>query len=188
LYWPIGQKAQAFPVLVDYWASENPMKRHLWPGLYTGRVDQSGARQYTLDEVPNQIAITREKPYPAGHVHFSFKTFLTNDGLNAKLLERTYTDEALVPATPWLDAKPPAAPRVTFDAGDRELALEAARGEPVRAFAVWTRAGQDAPWQFRVEPIGTKPIRLDAGVTDVVVTAVDRAGNESRRVRLKTAR
>jgi uncharacterized lipoprotein YddW (UPF0748 family) len=182
LYWPIAQKAQSFPVLVEYWASENTLKRHLWPGLYTTRVDQPGARQYTLDEVPNQIAITREKALPAGHVHFSFKTFLSNEALNAKLNE-TYADEALVPATPWLDRRLPPAPRVSLDAG--VLMVGPAQGrEPIRVYAIWTRMGPNAPWQFRVEPAEMSKLTLDAGVTDVVVTAVDRAGNESRRVRV----
>jgi uncharacterized lipoprotein YddW (UPF0748 family) len=183
LYWPIAQKAQSFPALVDYWASENKLHRHLWPGLYTGRVDQKGKTVYTLDEVTNQIAITREKPFPAGHVHFSFKTFLSNDALNQLLLKETYTDEALVPATPWLDGKPPAAPRATLRRGT--LSLSPAFGsEPIRAYAIWTRAGENAPWQFRVEPGRARAVSVAADVTDVVVTAVDRAGNESKRVRV----
>jgi uncharacterized lipoprotein YddW (UPF0748 family) len=39
LYWPIDRKAQSFPVLLNWWLSQNPHARHIWPGLYTGKYD-----------------------------------------------------------------------------------------------------------------------------------------------------
>ena len=35
LYWPIGQAAQAFEVLLQVWRAGNEQQRHLWPGLFT---------------------------------------------------------------------------------------------------------------------------------------------------------
>jgi uncharacterized lipoprotein YddW (UPF0748 family) len=37
LYWPVNRYAQSYPVLLGWWAGENKMNRHLWPGISVGR-------------------------------------------------------------------------------------------------------------------------------------------------------
>jgi hypothetical protein len=61
-------------------------------------------------------------------------------------------------------------------------------GEAAVNFAIWLRYGGDQ-WRFTVQPAGAPSVTLAAdaklGAPDrVVVTAVDRLGNESARVAL----
>ena len=46
LYWPIAQTAQSFPVLLDWWVSQNTKGRHVWPGLATYRIAERSARTH----------------------------------------------------------------------------------------------------------------------------------------------
>lgn len=112
LYWPIAQKLQSYPVLLDWWKGENTKGRHLWPGNYTGRVSEAWEPQEVLD----QIAETRARGAAAnGNVHFSMKVFMKNSkGLNDKLLAGPYAAKTLVPASPWLGNKVPAKPSVSL--------------------------------------------------------------------------
>ena len=54
LYWRIGQEAQSYPVLLDWWASQNSLDRHIWPGNYVDRVG-SGGVGWPAEEIVAQI-------------------------------------------------------------------------------------------------------------------------------------
>ena len=66
-------------------------------------------------------------------MHWSIGSLARSDTLAAAVLEGPYTQEALVPASPWLDARPPAAPSVSVepsvpgvpDRGATEVAVSA---------------------------------------------------------------
>ncbi|PHX86610.1 MAG: hypothetical protein CK538_02285 [Opitutia bacterium] len=186
LYWPRAQKAQAFGVLLDYWAAQNPRKRHLWPGLYTSQVSAE-PKPWEAAEITGQIELLRTRPAATGHVHFSMVPLLKNArGLNDALAAGPYATPALVPATPWLDSTPPPAP--TLAIAPATLVITPGAGEIAANFAIWLRYGGDQ-WRFTVQPAGAPSVALVAdaklGVPDrVVVTAVDRLGNESARVAL----
>jgi uncharacterized lipoprotein YddW (UPF0748 family) len=108
LYWPVAQKAQSSPVLLDWWASENTKGRNLWPGLFTSRTMPSEGG-WPPQEIANQIELTRaQKGYP-GNAHFSMKAFLQNSGgVTDILLAGVYSKPAFMPPSPWLSAlKPP---------------------------------------------------------------------------------
>ncbi|MBW7926636.1 MAG: family 10 glycosylhydrolase [Fimbriimonadaceae bacterium] len=114
LYWPIEQTPQSYPVLLDWWVSVNKAGRHLWPGNFTSRLNPSDGA-WKFDQLKRQIELTREKVKHPGNVHFSFKAFSNNwAGVTPSLIEGPYAKPALVPAFPWLDAKPPKAPHVTY--------------------------------------------------------------------------
>ncbi|MCW5942166.1 MAG: family 10 glycosylhydrolase [Fimbriimonadaceae bacterium] len=128
LYWPINQKPQSYPVLLNWWVEQNAMGRHLWPGNYSSRLDPKGGN-WPLGELTQQIVLTRQAVKDPGNVHFSFKTFLKNwKGARQALAKDQYAVPALVPASPWLGDKAPAAPRgvrvhgstVTWDLGHAE--------------------------------------------------------------------
>jgi uncharacterized lipoprotein YddW (UPF0748 family) len=193
LYWPRAQKAQAFEVLLDYWARENPKKRHLWPGLYTSQVSAE-PKPWEVAEITGQIELLRTRPAATGHVHFSMVPLLKNSrGLNDALAAGPYANAALVPATPWLDSTPPPAPALAVNAAANPgvpaiLVITPGAGEAAANFAIWLRYGDDQ-WRFSVQPAGAPSFALVAdaklGAPDrVVVTAVDRLGNESARVAL----
>ncbi len=192
LYWPIAQKAQAFDVLLDYWLAQNPHGRHIWPGLFTSRIDNS-ARSFTADEIVAQVALTRTRAGVNGHVHFSVVALMENrKGVSDQLKANVYQSAALIPATPWLGADLPAVPTVLVrrNPGAISLVLKAAPGKApgLSRYAIWSRYGRE--WRFAMVPAvpgitasWTAPDDASAGpASAIVVSAVDRLGNESERV------
>jgi hypothetical protein len=105
-------------------------------------------------------------------------------GLASRLLAAR-PDAALVPASPWLGATPPAAPQLVRDA--RQVRVQAPpRGEPARWFALWVwRRGA---WRFVVRPADAPlavPLRDGAGALEALLaSSVSRSGVESERVSL----
>lgn len=179
LYWSIAQKPQSFPVLLNWWQSENVKGRHVWPGLFTSRLLPGEAKGgYTPAEIVRQIELTR-KTGDAGHIHFSMKA-LSEDaaGVTDLLQGQTYVDDALPPASPWLDNVPPPTPRLTggYSWDDADPADKAFR------HVLWLRYG--TKWIIRVLPGEThsydvKPSLEIGPLTAAAVAAVDRCGNVS---------
>lgn len=92
LYWSIPSK-QSFPVLLDWWRAQNP---HLpiWPGIATERIGSSRPSKEILD----QIALTREGADLPGHIHWSMKALLNNQGgIAEKLAKGPYRKKAELP-------------------------------------------------------------------------------------------
>jgi uncharacterized lipoprotein YddW (UPF0748 family) len=184
LYWPIAQEKQSFPKLLGWWAAENTKKRHLWPGLYTGRV--TGAEKgWRAKEVVDQIELTRKQPGAGGVVHFSMKALLRNPGGIADELKKTYAEPALVPETPWLtDGKPPAKPGVTRETVDGTDTLRVNAGEGVRFVVV--RSWKDDKWTTTVHGVAANGrATIPAAGDRVVVSVLDRTGRESEPAEAK---
>jgi Glycosyl hydrolase-like 10 len=192
LYWPIDQRAQAFDVLLDYWVRENTQRRHLWPGIYTSRINDT-AQSWQPQEIANQIGVMRSRAdaneMRRGHVHFSMVALKQNrKGVNDALKDAYYRDAALIPATPWLSRTAPGSPTVAF-AGNK-VQLQSNARDAVTQYAVWTRVNNI--WKFSSVPATTNGITfaeftLDQNggadrITAAVVSAVDRLGNESERI------
>ena len=138
-------------------------------------------------EVVDQINLLRSRGDKAnGHVHFSVKSLMINPQIN-DLLKDAYATPALVPASPWLDYLPPGKPFVTLTpraAGTAMVTLRPAVGDPPRVWAIWSKYGDT--WTFDVRPGQTQSFEIPTSkdgkeLSKVVVTAVDRSGNESER-------
>ncbi|MBL8314882.1 MAG: family 10 glycosylhydrolase [Rubrivivax sp.] len=187
LYWPIAREGQPFPVLLDAWLAENPMRRHIWPGLFTSQVTRGeplGPRAWPAREILDQVLLQRTRPEATGHIHFSMAALMQDrDGITTLLQMGPYAQPALVPATPWLDDQPPPAPMLRW-AGARVL-IEPAAGEAASRWAVWRRArGVGSSWRFEV--LGGSERSLDPqGAEVLAVAAVDRVGNVSAHHILK---
>ena len=189
LYWPVAQAPQAFGVLLDYWLAQNPYGRHVWPGLYTSRIDNT-AKSFTPQEIVKQVEVTRTRTGANGQVHFSMAPLMQNrKGISEQLKAGVYQSPALIPATPWLGTEAPGSPLVAMRrAGDGvNVKLMAGGGKPVAQYAVWARYGEE--WRFLVVSGTQAELNLvdDAigRVNAVVVSAVDRLGNESSRITLR---
>jgi len=185
LYWAIDSVGQPLGVLFDYWAGANTAGRHLWPGFFTSRINAT-PESWSADEIANQVALVRARR-ASGHIHFSMAALLENRKGVADRLAAAYARPALVPATPWLDATPPAAPeaRVRSTPGDPGTILLEDAGSKAWLLAIWTRHGPT--WRFRTVPAspGTARIetRIDGGALErLVVSRVSRLGVESTRV------
>lgn len=185
LYWGIRQPGQAYGVLLDYWIAQNTRNRHVWPGLYTSRIG-APTRDYPPQEIVEQIGVTRTRPGASGHVHFSMVALMQNrKGIGDQLRSNAYVGPALVPATPWLGNDTPGTPAVTGARKGNGVYLKLAAGKANALYAVWSRYG--GQWRFAVVPASrvdwTVPDDVKLGQPDlVVVSAVDRLGNESARV------
>jgi uncharacterized lipoprotein YddW (UPF0748 family) len=187
LYWPIAAPPQAFDVLLDYWLRENTHGRHVWAGLYTSRIDGS-VKSFEPEEIVKQIGVTRSRAGANGHVHFSIAALMQNrKGISDQLKAVSYQSAALAPASPWLGSEAPGAPKVGARRGAAGLDLKLSAGKNATLYAIWARYGEE--WRFTVAPAGRGEVTLadEAGVQAgaVVVSAVDRLGNESERVSVK---
>ncbi|HEU4754329.1 MAG TPA: family 10 glycosylhydrolase, partial [Armatimonadota bacterium] len=183
LYWRIDQRAQSYPVLLKWWSEQNVKGRHLWPGNYTGRVGDGSASSWPLEEVSNQVRLTRAQPGATGNIHFSMKVFSQNrKGLNDHLLSTVYTAPALVPASPWLDDDAPSRPKLELQPDGTGLRVSWRPGgdEEPWLWVLQTRAG--GKWRTEIVPGGeSSRVLLSGGapIESVAVSAVDRLGNES---------
>ena len=192
LYWPIDQAPQAFPVLLETWARENKQSRHLWPGLFTSRIDNS-PKSWQAEEIVRQIGLTRERTDVGGHLHFSMISLLQDRRGVATLLKGgPYANAALVPATPWLGAPTPDAPQLSLQTAESPSApdrvLIRTTGDPsVNRFSIWKRYG--SVWVFAVQAASQTELTLDTNQTlgkpdAIVVSCVNRLGVESARTTL----
>jgi uncharacterized lipoprotein YddW (UPF0748 family) len=186
LYWPIDPPEQAFAPLLDYWQRENVRGRHVWPGLFTSRVDDT-PRSWSVDEILAQVALARARG-ATGHIHFSMVALADNrKSLADRLRSAAYAVPALVPASPWLGASAPPTPHVRASAVPGEpadIALEMGEAGASRLVAVWALYGTQ--WTFSVVPAPLRnwrlPARSEGGSLEaIVVSGVDRLGNESAR-------
>lgn len=187
LYWPIEQPAQAFRVLQDYWIRQNTMGRHVWPGLYTSRIDDSD-KSWKSEEILNQISITRAQA-SAGHIHFSMVALLQNrKDIAQRLRQERYLTPALVPATPWLFTGTVTTPKLTRTADSQRIEVAFSDRQAVRLIAIWRRYENDLrrEWVFSLQAPSALSIDLSddlqlGKLTEVVVSLVDRVGQESQR-------
>ena len=186
LYWPIASRTQSYPVLLEWYAKNNPHGRHLWVGNYASRV-VSGRDRWQPREIVDQIARTRSQQGATGNVHFSMRALLRDaNGLVQALRDGPYARAALIPASPWLGATPPPAPELRVEAlqnGDVRLHF---RAEGARWYAFWTR--NSGTWiaadvlhgvrsTFDLSAATIASHSIDA----VAFAAIDRVGNESAR-------
>jgi uncharacterized lipoprotein YddW (UPF0748 family) len=211
LYWAIDQTPQAFGTLLDYWHAQNTLKRDIFPGLYTSRIDDT-PNAWTPLEIERQIAMLRTKRNalaaqrepaqvrrePAqGHIHFSMAPIAQNRRNIADSLSKQYGSSALPRSAPLNgDAK-------KFSV-DIELSIEndTAQGylginvksllidSMLSSVALHLRYGSE--WQFAALPVTitsgaialqtTVPAANARGpLTAVAVSLVDRYGRESDR-------
>jgi len=205
LYWPVNQIPQSFPVLLGWWEKENLKNRHFWPGIIIGEKQD----EKKIDETLNQIMITRGMlPESPGVIHFSAKGLNNGNGLAEALRKGPYARQALVPATPWLDDNPPAAPHVRSAIRDSliDVNLAPGNGEEVFRWVVYMQYGDE--WEYAIHGSDDRTIHIPRNrevdttrtgnaqttgkridrLVRVAVSAVDRTGNESRRTMIETGK
>jgi uncharacterized lipoprotein YddW (UPF0748 family) len=140
LYWQLDGDERRFTRLDAWWRAENVAGRHLWPGLFTMRVESRGA-PWPSAEIPAEIAWLRQAragtPESLGHIHFRLGA-MAPDGPLGQRLHDTYAEPAVPPASPWLGAVPPVAPAV--DGCVADMAASEPPAPPVRM-----RVTKDAP-------------------------------------------
>ncbi|MEO6613172.1 MAG: family 10 glycosylhydrolase, partial [Chitinophagaceae bacterium] len=182
LYWPINRISQSFPVLLGWWESENTMKRHLWPGISVG--GDTSAKN--VNEILSEIMISRGMlPESKGIVHWSISSLTKNPTMTKGIKDGPYKQQALVPASPWLDDKVPAAPAVKILTAGGEVTLQWEHSDPTDVFHYVVYYTYGGAWSYTIlsnkersftikKPTGQ--VTTQIVVTKIAVSAVDRNG------------
>jgi len=176
LYWAISAPQQSFPALLDWWFAQNTRGRHVWPGLAAYRLYE-GTPPFAAGEIVDQIRATRARPAGTGHLLYNTTATLQRNGgaLAGMLATELYRSAALIPASPWLDATPSAAPAIAVSGAT--LTITPAAGEGARWWAVRLRT--TGGWTTRLLFGDQRTLAIDPATTRVLVQAVDAAGNVS---------
>jgi hypothetical protein len=167
-------------VLLDWWRSQNAKNRFIWPGIAAYRIGSTPT--FTAGEIHDQIERARKYSDTDGVIFFSEKS-LRNDlgGIQHELRERVFKRAALIPQFSWIKVPEMLSPTVaiTRDA-DYVRAKWTERGSR-KAFWFVVYAEDKEGWSYSVLPASETSIALSADrkIDKIVVTSVDRLGNES---------
>jgi len=174
LYWPIDQKAQSYAVLLPWWFGQNPLRRHVWPGLSASRA-LAGKAPWRSDELAQQIELVRAQTPSPGHLLFSWKALRGH--VASQLQTLVYQEAAPVPPSPWLDPDetPPPAPGIRIEptaAGPRAVVAL-----PKDARFCSVQALVDGRWLcVAVRGPGGAPVLLPAGAVAAAARAIGGTG------------
>jgi uncharacterized lipoprotein YddW (UPF0748 family) len=180
LYGKADTPGQPFASLLEYWQAQNRLGRHIWPGLFTSRIDAS-EQSWSPDDIATEVELARARG-ATGQIHFSIAALAQDRRGIAQRLHSLYAVPALVPATPWLARGEPASPMLNARSDANFIRLSPANGDAPWLVAAWALYGDS--WRFFVLPRGTGAVpREDTArpIRTLVVTAVDRLGMESAR-------
>jgi uncharacterized lipoprotein YddW (UPF0748 family) len=192
IYWPVGRPQQDFSSLLAWWASQNKFKRNLYVGLNASLANDSAPKGRGATEMTDEIGLTRAQAGAGGEIFFSMNVLMQDpDSVAERIARVSYSQPALIPATPWLDAKLPGEPqavsRLDMQSGEMMVDFDPANGEAVPWLWV-VQARTSGGWTTQIIP-GTENTHLLAGrgeksPSDVRIYAVSRTGNLSpaRRV------
>lgn len=185
LYWSTNKLNMSFPVLLGWWQEENTHQRHLWPGI---NIANDKNIMINNTEVVNEIMITRGMlPKSPGTVHWSMSALTKNPSLTKELKEGVYKQPALVPASPWLDHIAPKPPEVFLgEQNDSLLVRWTSKEHDVFKWVLYYQ--YENKWEQRIfnkEETETiiklynNKLPEPGKLKYIIVTAVDRTGNES---------
>jgi uncharacterized lipoprotein YddW (UPF0748 family) len=180
LYFKRDHPHLSYPLLLQWWAQQNNKRRHVLAGNFTSKVADGSNTAWEAQEIAEQIRLTRSQQGAVGNFHFSARAILQDRGGICKLLQELYAQPALVPSTPWLSRSSPTAPVVrTVYLSNTELRVvwENRSKDPI---ACWVLAYQsNGEWFIELLPAEANSYTLPPSATVVLVSGVDRYGNQS---------
>jgi len=175
LYWRINPKKQSFPILISWWREQG--KRPVWPGIATQRIGGSEDRR-PASEIIDQINISRKVGRNwHGHIHWSAKSLLTDQGGIRGRLASVYTEPAIVPPMPWISSAAPESPNITASHSGTETHI---RWNPEsKATRMVIQACYGSQWRtLRITPDSRGCLSIPRA-NAIALTAVDAYGNTS---------
>jgi uncharacterized lipoprotein YddW (UPF0748 family) len=176
LYWRISPQQQSFPALLSWWRQQGA--RPVWPGIASARIGSSEDPGRPASEITNQIDLTRKIGNNwNGHIHWSAKSLVSNQGGIATRLASTYTQPSAIPPMPWLSKSGPAAPGVSAALQGAATAVHWTPDATTAKIAVQVRIG--SIWRtVRILPASAQGLTTPRAEA-IAVTALDRFGNAS---------
>ena len=181
LYWPVDQKAQSFPALLQWWAGQNIRHRTLLAGMkVNGWKDVSDDAR----EAAREIELPRRQPGASGEILWHAQSILREAPSVADVLQRqAYAAPALVPASPWLGADTPGKPSLQAGLARDELELNwKFRGGAVWQWVLQKKAGGHWTTEILAGAKTGETIKSGPGLAlpeTVALFAVDHFGNMS---------
>jgi uncharacterized lipoprotein YddW (UPF0748 family) len=173
LYWPTDSTEQNFHELLSWWSEQNTAGRHLWPGIASERVGPKRPAGEMLKQVK---AIRGLEPKTPGHIHWSISALKENRlGLSTLLQAQAYTETALIPESPWINAGEPNRPQITFQESGLSLTSAPGSDSHPQWWLVQTRNGT-SDWKTKLIPGTPQTIQVKAGVSAIAIRAVNAAG------------
>lgn len=178
LYWPSEPKNLSFPLLFDWWLSQNTARRHIWPGVASDRV----LKDRQPHEILKQISHTRMRGnyMPPGHIHWNFTALAKNKGTLADLCrDRAYQSIALPPAAPWLGAEKPMAPILKLEQREATWRYADTRMD---TFVKWwlVQVYENGKWtDKKLLPAGERRFALTKEMTGIAIRAISLTGMAS---------
>ncbi|MCX6878788.1 MAG: family 10 glycosylhydrolase [Verrucomicrobia bacterium] len=176
LYWRISPQKQSFPALLTWWRQQG--SRPIWPGLATARIGSAEDPGRPASEITNQIDLTRKIGNNwNGHIHWSAKSLVRNQGGIATRLASTYTQPSAIPPMPWLSKSAPAAPDVSATLQGSSTVVRWVQAAAAAKIAVQAR--RSGTWRtVQILPASANGLTLPRADA-IAVTALDRFGNAS---------
>ena len=174
LYWPIDPPELSYTTLLDWWMEQNTAGRHLWPGLACDRI----GKDRNSTEIQRQIGESRLRNdrAPAGQFLWGFGSLKKdNGGIAEALRDTTYRETALPPASPWLGAEKPPAPKVAITRINGKAVVTWGIADPLQAKSVrwWVvQAYHDGQWQtYRPVPATTQTCAWPPNAAAIAIRA-----------------
>jgi uncharacterized lipoprotein YddW (UPF0748 family) len=168
IYWQVTSPDQPFADLLHWWSSENTKHRVLAPGLYTSKLDSTG--KWAVDDILEQIKVTRANPDAAGEVHFSAKALLQNyKGIATALASGPYAAPALMPIFESCPGPAPAPLKlVRCESGAKVDVLWAPPADARTVIIGWRLGTQ---WQWQIAPAAAGGAGMTSDKLDAVAIA-----------------
>lgn len=191
LYWADKPPGQSYSALLKWWAGQNSQNRHLWPGNNSAKVGAG----WTAEEILNQIRLTRQQTGATGNIYWNMASLLRDaGGLATALSKNLYSQPALLPASPWLDKKPPGKPKLSIQKDNASKALNVSwkNTDPESVWLWVVQARTAGKWRTEILPGKQTSRSLSEregnSLPDLIaVTAVDRCSNAGPTSLLETA-
>lgn len=178
LYWSIDSPDQSYPTLLKWWLEQNAKDRHVWPGLNTAKVGTG----WQSMEIVNEIASTRQLAPKGGHIHWSVKPLLRNDGkIVEALLRGPYAQPAVVPPCPWLGKNTLEKPRLyvggNASTGAVTFTWQINRSSKVSRWVAQTRSASG--WTTRILPANLTMQSFGTPLPEAfAISGIDACGNQ----------
>ena len=180
LYWKVDFPNRSYGTLLNWWAQQNTLHRHVWPGLFDSAINEPdkelGGVKITTTDIVRQVSMARQEPGVAGTIHYSMVALQKDLGNIREALARLYSQPALVPASPWLGQSAVKKPSLRIERSSR-TSVRWSGGGRVWQWVMQRKVGNN--WLTQVFPATMAGCYLTDSPSLVAVTAVDRVGNQS---------